>query len=171
MEKFIEEFENHVCLVRGLVIQKCTELEWAMEVYISEYFSNDNKRIIELATLVLAPRVSWYDKLDILKTIFELNKVQMNAKMKNYYSDIKSIIEDRNVFAHFPIDQTASALQEFNSKKALRFLKFKNSKENTLKKLQLVNYKSYTPKQLGIIIDKLEIYAEEIKKMTVLFNT
>ena len=56
-----------VNLVRGTIITACINLEIIIDLYISERFADTNEKINELSSLIITPRVTLREKLNVLK--------------------------------------------------------------------------------------------------------
>ena len=64
--KIDEDYLNVIYELRGKLLQTCIDLEMVMDSYIAEHFCESDAKVYELATIVLAPRIPWREKLAIL---------------------------------------------------------------------------------------------------------
>jgi hypothetical protein len=79
--------------------------------------------------------------------------------IKNYpqfHSHLGTIVEQRNIFAHYPINTTSEAIEKFKTHKWVHFMKFKNT-------LQTLAYSEESVKKL---INLIYDYTEAIQKLT-----
>ena len=72
------KFVELICEMRGKVIQNCIELEMVMDAYIAEHFCDTESKIVELASIVLAPRIQWREKLAIFTVLIEKYNTSFN---------------------------------------------------------------------------------------------
>jgi hypothetical protein len=108
-------FINTVFEIRGKLLQTCIELELKMDGYIAEHFCETEEKIIEFGSIVLAPRISWGEKLNIFSVIIEKYNPDFLKEYPSFHSDIKKIIEHRTVFAHYPADTTITGVERFKN--------------------------------------------------------
>jgi hypothetical protein len=142
----------------GKVLQTCIELETIMDAYIAEHFCQSEDKIVELASIVLAPRVSWGDKLAIFSVLIEkYNKPFMNT-YPDFNKDIQRIIEHRTVFAHYPANTTRIGVKLFKEEKIVAFYKFKNSRMPKTKEIVYNRQPSYTENEINLILKGITTY-------------
>lgn len=96
--------------LRGRFIDYFSILEKTIEEFISEYFTNDYNRGIELSDIIL-DRLTFDAKRASMRSIV---RVMMNEgkfqKLKGkpipndeYFSELKALSDHRNKFAHYPL--------------------------------------------------------------------
>jgi hypothetical protein len=151
--------------LRGKVLQTCIELETVMDGYIAEYFCESEDKIIELASIVLAPRIPWGEKLAIFSVLIEKYNRPFMDEYSDFNKDIQNIIEHRNVFAHFPANTTPSGVELFKKVGVVAFLKFKNSKMPVTKEIVYARQPSYTNDEINLILKGIHTYTMAIHKM------
>jgi hypothetical protein len=93
----------------------------------------------EITTLILAPRVSLENKKQIFQILIERHNPDFKKQYPNYIKDLVTIIEKRNILAHYPLDSSDAALRKYKSSSELYFMKFKNVTEKVTKKIILTN--------------------------------
>jgi hypothetical protein len=115
--------------IRGHVLQRAVELESLIDIYIAEHFTKDEIKIVELISLLLAPRITLDNKAQVF--IYLIDKYNPDFKKANpkYANVLKKIIEERNVFAHYPVDFSDEALAAYERDATIIFVKLKNSSE------------------------------------------
>jgi len=160
-----QKFVDAICGVRGRFIESCIQLETMMDAYIAQYFCDTNEKVSELVYIVLAPRVSWREKLEIFKVLITRYNKKFVDDYGDFYTDILHIIEHRNVFAHFPADITPDGFKLFKEKGILPFFKFKNQKMPKTKKIVYIRYPTYTEKEFNFNLKGVYIYTVAIQKI------
>ena len=160
-----KNFLDIIFEMRGKVIQTCIDLETVMDGYIAEHFSEMEEKIIELASIVLAPRVTWGEKLAIFTVLIEKYNHAFMEKYPEFDKDIKKIIEHRTVFAHYPADVTPQGFILFKEKGKVAFFKFKNAKMPVTKEIVYSSQPSYTNEEINGILRGIHIYTQAIHKM------
>lgn len=160
-----QKFIDAICGVRGRFIESCIQLETMMDAYIAQHFCDTNEKVSELAYLVLAPRVSWREKLEIFKVLITKYNKKFEEEYGDFFKDITHIIEHRNVFAHFPADITPDGFKLFKKTGILPFIKFKNQKMPKTKKIVYIRYPSYTEEEFNSNLKSIYIYTIAIQKM------
>ena len=154
------KYLNAICEYRGKFIDACIMLEITMDTFISDYFSEGNKKRSELMALVLAPRVSWREKLAVFTVIIEVNHKDFYDKNSTLNTDITDIIEHRNVFAHLPSNLTPNGQKLYNTKGIISFLKLKNARQK--KDIVLIREPSYTAYEFNELIKAIKHYHNSI---------
>ena len=146
--------------IRGNFIQECVDLEMIMDTYIAKHFCQDDSKVYELAALILAPRIQWREKLEIFRVLIGKYNLDFADKYKNYYSEINSIIEHRNYFAHLPVDFTDDGISLFE-KGIIRFLRFKNY--NYDNKVEYLKQLTFTQPQINEHLKLINSYTIAIR--------
>ena len=163
--KIDEHFLNIIFELRGKVLQTCIDLEMTMDTYIAEHFCDTATKVYEMATIVLAPRISWREKLAIFEVLIEKYNKSFKEKYPSFLNDIVNAIEHRNVFAHLPADITANGYKLFKEQGIVPFLKFKNYKVSVTKEIAYVRSPSYSNDEINSILSGIHTYTLEIRNM------
>ena len=127
------DYYQSAVIVRGNVLNAVTALEMSIDLYITNYFTNDVDKSEELMNLIISPRMSFENKLQVLMVLIEKHNPKILEENKSMNTDLKGIIEERNILAHYPLDTTIWGLQRYYETSALTFFKFKNVRANDVK--------------------------------------
>lgn len=167
MEKYEvnQEFVEIICEIRGKVVNSCIDLEMVMDGYIAQHFCETEDRIVEFASIVLAPRVQWREKLAIFSVLIEKYNASFKVEYADFDKDIANIIEHRNVFAHLPADTREIGYKLFKEQGLITFLKFKNSKMPNTKQIVYTRIPSYKNDEINAILKGIHTYTIAIHKM------
>lgn len=112
--------------IRGHILQKSIELEMLIDNYITKHFTSDEIKFTEFVCLILC-RMSFEGKFQAFSFLLDLYNPDFKENNKGYKKEILDIIKKRNEIAHYPIDFSQRAIELFNEKRIVRFMKFKNS--------------------------------------------
>ena len=110
---------------RGRILQLTIEMETLIDIYISEYFVHDEDKQRELTMLILSPKVNLAAKTEILSYLLAKNPDNKASDIKILTENITTIIAERNIFAHWPVDFSKPALQLYEQEKSVKFIKLK----------------------------------------------
>lgn len=138
--------------LRGRIIEKCTVLEFYMDLYISQYFANDERKQDEMHNVILACRMTWDSKRQVLDYILSNHRKSVIHNNPALLKDIQKIIEHRNIFAHYPIAQQGDG--KGNSTRV--FLKMKNTWETI----------PFTEAEVGELLTKLKRCIDLLRRIT-----
>ena len=155
-------FQSIVETIRGRVIHACIDIEFMIDGYIAEHFCNTQDKVDELASLILMPRVSWNDKVEIFSVLIEKYNKQFNTSYPDYKKDIIDLIEKRNQFAHFPSNNTIEGIRHFDKTGNIQFLKFKNFKEKVTKDISYQQKPEYSHEEIKNYIAAANKYSKAI---------
>jgi len=100
---------------RGVLINQIILLERLIDSYISKYFCKTQDKATELMDMILATRRMTFDgKTEVFRAI--LDKLYPEKKKENstIAKDLKFIIEERNMLAHYFLDVSPDILNSFN---------------------------------------------------------
>jgi hypothetical protein len=146
--------------IRGRIIQRAIEIESTIDIYIVEHFTKDVAKQVELRALVIAPRVSFENKFQIFSYLIQEYNPEFAEANKGYKKDLPYIIEERNAYAHFPIDFSQEALNNYEKDGIITFVKLKNSKEFGISTAR--NTKSDHVNQLLALMNKYAIAIRQL---------
>ena len=161
-------YPDLVNLVRGTVLNACINLEVIMDLYISERFADTNDKINELSSLVITPRVTWGEKLKILKLLMVKYHPKFVEDKSEVFSNIKRIIEHRTVFAHYPVRLSEQAIKIYNEEGKILFTKIRatlNEKDKKNKEVIYGENAFYTNDKINEIIKGCNYCIKEIKPL------
>lgn len=116
---------------RGVLINQIILLERLIDSYISKYFCDSQDKATELMDMILATRRMSFDgKAEVFRAI--LDKLHPEKKKENSATakDLKFIIEERNMLAHYFLDVSPDILNNF-SETNLTFTLLKIEKTRT----------------------------------------
>jgi hypothetical protein len=118
--------------IRGRVLQRAIEIETLLDIYISEYFTKEKVKNAELINLLLAPRINFDNKVQIFTYLVDEYAPDFRKAYPKFTTEFKHIIEERNVFAHYPVDFSKESLENYETNKVVTFVKLKYSSEYKL---------------------------------------
>ncbi len=122
---------------RGKILQVAVEMEKMMEIYISERFSSEDEKIQELIMLIIAPRMTLSQKKEVFDFLLEKYHPEFRNANIETLNKIQGLIFQRNVFAHWPVEFSQSAMNTYDTKTAITLVKLKNFRDEKTKQLQL----------------------------------
>lgn len=159
-DALIADLQKAAISCRGHVLQRCVELEMLIDIYIGKHFTKDNTLLEELVTLIIAPRVTFDNKLQVLKVLIDKYDSDFKSKKPRFSKELKEIIENRNIFAHYPVDLSNSSLLLYKESRSITLLKFKNMKDEETNTVKLLNRIKYTDKQITALVDSIYDYID-----------
>lgn len=124
-----KELLQAAMVARGKIIQAAVDLESLMHIYIAKHFADEETKYAELLTLVLAPRVTLNNTFDIFTYLVNTYNPEFKAANKKFTKHIKHIIEERNVYAHYPVDFSDTSKKDFEESGIITFLRYKQSSD------------------------------------------
>ena len=139
-----------------------------MDVYIAEKFCTSKDQINELASLVLTPRIQWREKLEIFKVLILKYNKEFKEDYPTFHTNIKDVIEHRNVLAHLSASVTTDSLNEYNTAGNITFHKFKNFTDGKTNEIGYSRTPFYTNESLDNIIYTCNLYVTAIKKILII---
>lgn len=120
---------RHCAETRGYIINGVTQLERLVDVVLSYYFSDNEKKRDELVDLVFSQpqgMVSFEIKRGILMLILKkYGKTEYEKEYSKFLKDVKNAIDERNIFAHYLLDRTPEGLKLYAENKIFMMIKFK----------------------------------------------
>ena len=141
----LTEIIIRVSNLRGQVISRVSTVEMLMNIFLVRYFCEQKDKERDLLETVFATNKITYDsKRDIICALLKKDRFSKFAHKKQLNDDLQTIGEDRNVFAHYIINNTDDGLGLFR-KGLISFIKFKNYSQP----------KNYTEDDLKVLEEKL----------------
>ncbi|MDP4131124.1 MAG: hypothetical protein Q8939_13255 [Bacteroidota bacterium] len=143
---------------RGRMIQVSVEMETRMDIFISGYFRLTPEKQGELMLLVLGS-VAVANKNSILEYILSIDRVDGKLdhrfNIKQYLKKIRDIENERNIFAHLPVDLSDEAQKIFKEKiGTITFVRMRPGSENKSPALGIP--KIYDESRINAAIKKVE---------------
>ncbi|MBL7745660.1 MAG: hypothetical protein JNN00_19470 [Chitinophagaceae bacterium] len=138
--------------IRGIMIENAVEIERMMEYYIGKCFCRTEEKITEMIMLIIAPMQFTQKKELFMFLITSHNKKFLN-KHKSILSSAGSVIKHRNIFAHWSVDYSSIAEDDFVKKQVLHFVKLKRSDKAKIRKdLLYPDKETYSEKKINALI-------------------
>jgi len=156
IEKLITEVSR---MSRGTMIQIISEIETMMSIYIAELLTSDKQKTEELICLILAPRVSLEDKRQVFCFLVDQYNPEFKKEHPNHNADLKRFVEQRNIYAHYPVDFSEDAIKKYKDETTFTFVQLKNSKASLVKRID-INERTFHK-----LIDDMNVYFTALKKL------
>jgi hypothetical protein len=129
-ENIINKLQEVGYFYRGQLINDLIYLERLIDEAVSRHFCTDLERKKELMELMLSnERIGFYNKVQIFEYIFKTHKPEFVKANPNIFSDLKKLIDERNIVAHYLLDTSETGKEEYINKGNIGFVKFRNSTE------------------------------------------
>lgn len=165
-DKWKDLLTDTIIKVRGQVINECILLEYYIDTFITEYFcTNNSTKGSELSTLILAPRVTWLNKFQVFETLLKMHNPEFLDVNKDLSKEITEVIEERNIFAHYPNAFDNNAVNDYKNHGIIVFFKFKNATEKETKKIGLLTIFTYSESDIRAIIEKVRRNRDIVKSL------
>ena len=149
--------------IRGRILQKAVEIESIINIYIAEHFTKDEAKNEELICLILSPRVTFENKIQIFKYLIDKYNPEFKNANKQYSKDLTDLCEERNIFAHYPVEFSQQSLKNYTDHSVVTFVKLKNvSHEGNA---SLVNRRELSEAAVNAILDKMTKYIVILRKL------
>jgi len=113
--------------LRGKVIQKMIEMDIRIDIIIGNYFTANEEKHREL-TLVVFGSINTSAKIPILEYVLSRDETNEKASMSQLLNNMRKVIEERNVLAHWPVNITEEGQNAFTHHVQLMFVKMKTGK-------------------------------------------
>jgi len=125
----IEEQMIILCYdMRGRLMQLTIEVEKIIEYYIGSKFAKDENKITELILTIISPHIVFSKKLEIFAHLISIYDKWFIEKHTGINSALSTIKEERNRFAHWSMDFSPEAQNNFVNKKGITLVKVKSVK-------------------------------------------
>lgn len=119
--------------LRGRIINGISEMERAIDTYISRHFCDSKGKATELAEILISTsHLTFKSKADIAKHLLIKRGDATNSEAKKIHTHlVDNIAKNRNIIAHNTLLHTASVLKAFKTDKlkTVYFVKFSNEKK------------------------------------------
>ena len=149
--------------IRGRILQRAVEIESIINIYIAEHFTKDKPKNEELICLILSPRVTFENKIQIFKYLVDKYNPEFKESNKQYSKDLTVLCEERNVFAHYPVEFSQKALKNYVDHNVVTFVKLKNVNQSG--NASLVNERHMSEESVNAILDKMGKYIILLRKL------
>ncbi len=141
---------SDVIRIRGSFINDICHLEKLIDETISRYFCDTNEKRLQLLEIVLGnEKINFSNKVTTLKVLFDKHKPipTIINENPNMFKDIVSLIELRNILAHYMLDTSNAGLARAK-KGTIGFMKYKHT----------TTLISYTFDELKARVDEISKY-------------
>jgi len=132
---------------RGRILQLAIETETLMDIFIAYYFTDDEFKIDEFISTILVPHISFGKKKELFQYTMEKSGLLEEGQIKKTMEVIKVIVEERNIFAHWPLDFSEEALYVYEQLRIVTLKKMKIKRLNG--QLQYYDTKPYSDKSIN----------------------
>jgi hypothetical protein len=153
--------------VRGVILERLSEFEFWIDVYITRIFTNDIEKEDEFMSLIIAPNVTFRNKIEIFKVL--VNKYHPNFRKKHtkFWKDFLEIVEKRNMLAHLRVDTRPEAVAKYKEETVISYIRFKNSTEkiNGVETVKFISFNSFSETYVNGLIKLIDIYSNSIKSL------
>lgn len=124
-----EELVGQAGYMRGAFINDTIFLERVIDEFICRHFCEKEERKIELIeSLMATKRISFDSKMAIARFIIDSHYTWFKDKYPSCFKDVTSIIEHRNIFAHYLLDTSDQGFENLRSN-VIGFIKFDRKTE------------------------------------------
>lgn len=154
----IQRLQQNSFAIRGRFLETAIQLEKRIEFIIGRHFCETNDEIDEIIMVIIAPRVSFSQKKDILDYLFDLYYNEFKTKHSSILNRLEKIIKWRNIFAHWSLDFSEKSMKAFNDNHLISFVKLKNYKADGVHYLGDVT--SYSELDINTMISEMNEYVE-----------
>lgn len=114
--------------VRGKIINETIVLEKFIDNFLSIYFGGTKPKQKELFELVFCnDRFNFSAKYEVFNYLIKSHYPSFSKENPTFSTDIKKIIEDRNIMAHYLLDTRDEAVNDID----LGFYRLRNHSERT----------------------------------------
>jgi tRNA G18 (ribose-2'-O)-methylase SpoU len=140
-----QEYTKIAFLRRGSIINEAILLERQIDTYISKHFCKDEEKQKELMELIICTdRITFSSKHQVLKVLLEKYNPEFLKVNENILKDITTIIEHRNIFAHYWL-VTSDEMVKWAAEGKTVFIRFKNT----------IDYIEYDKDKMAEIFNKI----------------
>jgi len=109
---------------RGQYIDLLIEIERSIDYYIANKLTGDEDSANELIVVVLGS-LNMKAKSEAFQRTVEKHGSEIEKHEPNLFNSINAAIEMRNRFAHFSVDYSPKAMEDFEKENVLQFVKLK----------------------------------------------
>jgi hypothetical protein len=154
LEKSVNELFDYATTTRGMILNQTIMLERAIDEYLCLHFCQTKIKRTELMDLIFGTeRMSFDIKRNIFKILSNRYHTDFIKDNPTINSDIKQIVETRNIFAHYLLDSTENGIKEFAKGTGLiGFIKFNNKRV----------IKQYNVKGIANHLQMIDSYIEKL---------
>ena len=113
------------------MLQFAIELENIMGIYIAEHFTKDKDKVEEFFSLILS-RIDFEPKYRTFLYLVEKYNPEFGLKNPEFSKEIKDLIEEKNVFAHWPVDFSEQAISDYENKNSVTYVLIQKRKNKLI---------------------------------------
>lgn len=157
-DEILEQMLSHIRNVRGDIIGEAITLEGTLNLFIARHYCNNNKYEVEfLDTMLSTSKITFEGSRD---TAFYIIKTYYPGFLERHSfitsTHLQKLLEERNIFAHFPHEISTASIKDFERDKTIRLIKYKGSK--TILK--------YSPSRIMEILKSMNTLSSLILELT-----
>lgn len=146
---------------RGSILEAVSQLEWMIDCYIAGFFTGkDDVKFQEFISFIFTPYITFRNKIEIFRAIADKNNPDFLKKYPGYFNDFLKIVDDRNVFAHYPLHTLWNGVEKFVNDNRIEYIKFKHRKEQGA--IELIQMKGFTDNDVNKLLTDILNYTDEI---------
>lgn len=125
-----DTFQEYCTWVRGKMIDQTIYLEMHINEYLANHFCDTDEKRVEIMDLLFGTnRITFDAKRQMLIILIKNNIKDFDSKFPLLNSELKKIMEERNVFAHYLLNSTIDGLTRYNERQIMSFIKFKGGRD------------------------------------------
>lgn len=167
-EKDIRAITESSAEVRGKILEVLSEFEFWIDYYITRHFTNSIDKEDEFMCLIIAPNVTFRNKIEIFQVLVNKYHPQFKENHKTFFADFIEIVDRRNEVAHLRVDTRPEAIRQFYDEQILSFIRFKKGgkeKINDIEEVKLISFKPFSESYVNNLINLIIKYCNSIKNL------
>jgi hypothetical protein len=125
-EKDIANMCNKAAALRGEILNRTIFIERSIDQFIGSYFCEIEDKKDDLLLWIVCERMTFDLKKQLFEYLLKKTVPDFYERNKNDIAFLSSIMEERNILAHYLLNTTEDGVRRFVEKKELTFAKFKN---------------------------------------------
>ena len=148
---------------RGRILQLSIQMETLMDLYIAQQFFDNEDKQSDFSTLLLS-EVGLNKKSGLFMYLLEKTPGSLSRTyLKAFRKKIVLVIDERNLFAHYPIAFNGEAIEKFNSTGAITFVKMRRGRHEGKEQVGLRYV--YTEAAVNTLIAKIVDIINTLEKL------
>ncbi len=151
---------------RGQIMQQSIEMEKLIEYYIAGKFLEDENKKIEFIITIIAPHVIFSKKIEIFIHLVEKYDSWFNDKYNGITGRLTSLRDERNRFAHWPLDFSDIALTDFIERKGITLVRLKSVKAKDGEDPLSVDRHLYLVDGIKRVLAEMKIICKALQELT-----
>ena len=158
-----ERMIKSACLSRGRVVHLVTFTEAMIDYYIAKQFVSGNDNIGRLKVLLLG-EINLGKKSQLFMYFVEKNKAVPEKRLGKLTKDIEGVLNERNLFAHFPLLMSKDAKDTFLKERVLTYQNLRRAKYNGKSEIGIIY--GYNEDAVNSLIDRIVKLNNELSEIT-----